>query len=525
MFADPPAAPIIKVENGIGDASGRICFLLRGVLDAAECARVIDTATAAGFGPTGAHYPPSYRDNDRLVRDDPALADALYARICTLLPQRIEADGVVWRLHGLNERFRYCRYRDGQRFGIHRDGAHARSATVVSRLTCMIYLNDETEFTGGTTRFHANGDPRSPVLGDIRPERGTIVVFDHALWHTGEPVTAGTKWVMRTDVLYERETAALDDLETGETGSTATEHILRGHDGYVWSVVALPGGALASASRDRTVRIWDRTPNGYAPHHVLRGHDSSVTALLALDDGIVVSGCRAGAIRAWQHGTPRTVGCHDGAVLSLKALPDNRILSGGADGHVRWWSLRGSPAAPGHEWAVGSWVWGLASIGDRVFAACEDGSLRWRNASGMEDAAWTPYALRALAVDTGGAVITGDAGGWLRRWEATASGWRDRVAWRAHIGAVCAVVVLPDGRVASGGEDGAVRVWRGVGRLAVHRHDDFVRGLAALPDGRVASASYDGTVRVWESSARPIRRGAFSLRKSSVFGTLPLPSP
>ncbi|WP_063037276.1 hypothetical protein [Nocardia pseudovaccinii] len=56
-------------------------------------------------------------------------------------------------------------------------------------------------FDGGRTRFYATGEPGAASLGVIRLETGTIVVFDHALWHDGEPVTHGMKWVMRTDVL------------------------------------------------------------------------------------------------------------------------------------------------------------------------------------------------------------------------------------------------------------------------------------------------------------------------------------
>lgn len=76
-------------------------------------------------------------------------------------------------------------------------------------------------------------------------------------------------------------------------------------------------------------------------------------------------------------------------------------------------------------------------------------------------------------------------------------------AQRAHTGAVCAVTPLPDGRIASGGEDGAVRIWRtaDLTEIAAFHHDDFVRSVAALPDGRLASASYDGTVRLWRIRA------------------------
>ncbi|MFI6365477.1 2OG-Fe(II) oxygenase [Nocardia sp. NPDC050630] len=516
---DMPAGPIVKVQAGIA-AEARTCFLLRGVFDAAECAEIIDTATDSGFAPTGAHYPASYRNNDRLVRDDPVLADALFSRIAEYLPSRLHIDGADWRLVGLNERFRYCRYRGGQSFATHRDGAHASSATVVSRLTCMIYLNDSTEFDGGQTRFYASGEPGAASLGVVRPETGAIVVFDHALWHDGEPVTGGTKWVMRTDVLYEREQTI-----------ASSEGILRGHDGYVWSVAARANGTLVSASRDRTIRIWEPTGAGYAQRRTLRGHDSSVTALLAHPNGELWSGSRDGAVRRWRSWEPHTVGHHCGAVLCANALPDGQVVTGGADGRVRWWRADGSEGVLD----VGGWVWAVAYAGAQLVIGSEDGTIAVRDADGsLVGSVRAPAPVRALAVTPSGTVISGDAEGWLRVWNlprplpdearpfasnptaaheqtlpSDSATPTDRIphsaiselsARRAHTGAICAVTPLPDGLVATGGEDGAVRIWHApdLTELEVFHHDDFVRSLAALPDGRLASASYDGTVRLWQ---------------------------
>ncbi|MFX0577392.1 2OG-Fe(II) oxygenase [Nocardia nepalensis] len=533
---DSSAAPIVKVETGIAGA-GATCFLLRGVLDATECTEIIDEATHSGFAPTGAHYPPSYRNNDRLVRDDPALADTLFTRIAEHLPARLRIDGADWRLIGLNERFRYCRYRGGQSFTTHRDGAHARTDTVVSRLTCMIYLNDGTEFDGGQTRFYASGEPDAASLGVVRPETGTIVVFDHALWHDGEPVTGGTKWVMRTDVLYEREQHAV-----------SSPQILRGHDGYVWSVVSRPDGTLATASRDRTIRIWEPTADGYSPRSTLRGHDSSVVTLLAHPNGDLWSGSRDGAVCRWRSGQPVTAGHHDGAVLCATSLIDGRVVTGGADGHLRWWHEDGSPDG---ALAVGGWVWSVVSFGTQLISGSEDGTIRVCDANRLAATVQAPAPVRALAVTASGTVISGDADGWLRTWQLTPSraheqeidgvsegalkfaapqeqqgaaaptapheqteratptvppkrtaqaiAPRAQTARKAHTGAVCAVTPLPGGRIASGGEDGAVRIWReaDLAEVAAFHHDDFVRGLAVLSDGRLASASYDGTVRLW----------------------------
>jgi hypothetical protein len=55
----------------------------------------------------------------------------------------------------------------------------------------MIYLNDD--FEGGETTF--------PEFL-IRPEQGMALIFNHDVYHSGREVTRGTKYVLRTDVMY-----------------------------------------------------------------------------------------------------------------------------------------------------------------------------------------------------------------------------------------------------------------------------------------------------------------------------------
>lgn len=140
---------------------------------------------------------PEIRNNTRVMFDDPIQAAGIFERIRSHLPFEVEPG---WQLHSVNERIRFYRYDVGERFSWHCDAVFYRSLDEWSWFTLMIYLNDD--FTGGETSFLDRDQP-SGVLRVV-PKTGTVLLFRHdePLRHTGETVTQGRKYVLRTDVMY-----------------------------------------------------------------------------------------------------------------------------------------------------------------------------------------------------------------------------------------------------------------------------------------------------------------------------------
>lgn len=471
------------------------------MLEESECARIQALAEAHGFSITGVDYPPSYRDNDRLVLDDPALAARLFARLAHLLPARVVDDaGANWELAGLNERFRFCRYRDGQSFRVHRDGAHSPGPSARSRFTCQIYLNEAASFEGGATRFYGSRHADN-AIGAVTPRAGTAVIFDHDLWHDGEPVRAGTKYVMRTDVIYARaHRGAESELPlVVEPGVVA----LRGHLGYVWKVLALADGSLASAARDRTIRLWYGANEAWSCACALRGHASSVTSLVEPRPGFLWSGARDGSLLAWDlaSGASRGIGSHAGAVLDLEPRSDGSVSSASADGTIGLWSAEGERLGTltGHT----GWIWSVVDLGENLLASSgEDGTIRlWRPAERASAYVLAPgrgpiHALIRLdhhhlvAGCADGSVLVVEVNHTVGRLAAIRS-------FRPHRGEIYALAALPGGLLASGGEDSTVCLTRtsNGALITTHRDGGFVRSLALIGT-RLASGSYDSTVRV-----------------------------
>jgi len=173
-------------------------FTIDAFLTAPACQKLIAYGEQQGFAEapiTTAHgfeMIPEVRNNERVMFDDVELAKMLWARIEKDVPAQL---GQFWAM-GLNERFRFYRYAPGQYFRWHRDGCFARSRDERSLLTLLVYLNED--FVGGETEFDTGN------VFAVRPKTGRALVFEHGLRHQGAPVREGRKYVLRTDVMYQR---------------------------------------------------------------------------------------------------------------------------------------------------------------------------------------------------------------------------------------------------------------------------------------------------------------------------------
>jgi predicted 2-oxoglutarate/Fe(II)-dependent dioxygenase YbiX len=183
------------VDGDSLDHSAPIAFTLDGVLTRDECAALMARIDAANpeVAPitTGAGFVmrPDIRNNERAIIDDVVLARELFTRVAAALPTPLFGKRPV----GANERFRCYRYQPGQRFAPHYDGAFVRNEHERSELTFMVYLNEG--FEGGHTEF---------LDFDVSavPRTGSALLFQHQVLHEGCQVVTGTKYVLRSDVMY-----------------------------------------------------------------------------------------------------------------------------------------------------------------------------------------------------------------------------------------------------------------------------------------------------------------------------------
>ena len=178
---------------------GNFFWTVPNVYSRSECEALVARIDAAGpaLAPvTTARGPvirPDIRTNERVMFDDLDLAQGLFHRVAPHLPGELAGRP----LHGTNPRFRGYRYKPGQAFKPHYDGSYRKSETMESELTLLLYLNES--FAGGETRF-------LDIETDVHPRTGSVLLFAHRVLHEGAEVTSGTKYVLRSDVMYGTDT-------------------------------------------------------------------------------------------------------------------------------------------------------------------------------------------------------------------------------------------------------------------------------------------------------------------------------
>jgi prolyl 4-hydroxylase len=171
-------------------------FIIMNFWDKQKCADFITKSESEGYQNAKIHTSigqkvvKSVRNNKRVMYENNELANEIWETLKEFAPKQIENKKAI----GLNELFRFYRYKPKEEFKKHIDQSYIRNNSECSYYTFMIYLNDN--FVGGETTFPHN---------IIKPVQGMALIFLHSIEHAGSPIQQGTKYVLRTDIMYKSE--------------------------------------------------------------------------------------------------------------------------------------------------------------------------------------------------------------------------------------------------------------------------------------------------------------------------------
>lgn len=164
------------------------------------------------------------RNCGRIIWDDRELMARLWARIEPFVIEEIgelkdkplvtgfgpKKRNEIWKMTRLNERMRFLKYVGGEYFKAHEDGTYVTpDGKERSYYTLHLYLNEknhENPLEGGATTFMFdwNYETTSSRV-DVEPKAGRVLLFQHRdMMHCGDDVRRGTKYTMRTDIMYRK---------------------------------------------------------------------------------------------------------------------------------------------------------------------------------------------------------------------------------------------------------------------------------------------------------------------------------
>jgi WD40 repeat protein len=280
-------------------------------------------------------------------------------------------------------------------------------------------------------------------------------------------LTAGTD---KTAVLWDRMTAR----------RVVT---YRGHTDVLRSATFSPDGStVLTAGDDSTARQWD-TLKGREINS-LKGYSALVSCAAFSPDGrFVATGDWDGTGHLWDLSSGREVRRYEGHTAEIRAVafsPDGRlVLTGGGDKTARLW-----------EAATGKLLWQLPQHSESVTSV-----------------AFSPDGRRLLTLDSLYMEDRQESHGIMRLW-----GLGSRTELKRFGEFVDALAFSSDGtRVATGGDDGDVRIYRTEGGAEIarwHAHDADINTIAFSSDDRlILTGSGDFhereyTARMWDAATR-----------------------
>ncbi|MFF8730070.1 hypothetical protein ACF073_26855 [Streptomyces sp. NPDC015171] len=320
---------------------------------------------------------------------------------------------------------------------------------------------------------------------------------------------------------------------------------LSGHTGALYLTSFSPDGkTLATASYDRTVRLW----NVSDPHRPtplgkpLTGHGSWVSSAVFSPDGRVLADAGDdGTVRLWDVGDPahavpigKPLTGHQGTIYLVAFSPDGKTLAtAGEDRTVRLWDVS-DPRRPaelstlrGHTAAVRSVAFGpdgrtLATAGDDTTIRLWDLSARRRPEPVRTLRGHTDLVHSVAFSPDGRTLASGSADDTIRLWDVSDPRRAALIGspLTGHTGPVWSVAFSPDGgRLAAASADSTASLWNVSDPRSPSQVGEPLTGssgemyaLGFSPDGRtLATGSGDGKMRLWSVPTSDLigRTGAF----------------
>jgi WD40 repeat protein len=229
-------------------------------------------------------------------------------------------------------------------------------------------------------------------------------------------------------------------------------------------VISLPNGYIATASEDKTIKIWDLNRNILIK--TLEGHTDAIYCLALLSDGNKASGSEDRTIKIWESKNDykclNTLNGHESGLISLLVLKNGSLVSGSFDKCIQVWDCKSFERIKTIEGNT-FWLYSLINLIDGFYA------------SGSRDKTITIWNINNECVNT----IEND-------------------------NKVFSLLLLPEGNIASGTNE-TIKIWNCINDYkeiqCIHilkGHTHYIFTLCLVNDDYILSGSQDKPIKVWD---------------------------
>ena len=219
-------------ENiGLDLANDSTLIIIKDILNSDECDEILEETNNL-YSNLKIEYLETDRNAERILNINEKMAEHIYYKIKHIIEEEHSRKNLKpfgfgvegqWKPIGINSCFRHSKY-DAPSVGFifHRDSSYIENSNKRSILSLIIYLNDD--FDGGETLFVKPNTERKigqivleelsegyKILYKIKPQKNTAVLFNHNVIHSGMPVLNNTKYIIKTDIIFENINPSKDN--------------------------------------------------------------------------------------------------------------------------------------------------------------------------------------------------------------------------------------------------------------------------------------------------------------------------